>query len=262
MQDLQLGQPGRLVAVVAWIAEARGQVHVAQQLHTVEAGLFEEPDRALALADDQQLAEPSAADAVAVDGIEAQGPALVAARRWRNGVLDPADLGGDPGGLQPGHPHLPLEQGKYRQSGAGPLGVQHVDGVVHVAAHVHVPGNDVARQQRDGRAGGHHELVRLAGGDLVEQWGVEENVAGQQVERVDAQQDIARDAPSAKTVRAARGSRGQVLLCRPEFRQLLRNRWRRYVTPPRPGGWFLLVSAWATTPIREESHGNPSCHRR
>ncbi|KAG1531988.1 hypothetical protein G6F50_016407 [Rhizopus delemar] len=152
--------------------------------------------------------------------------------------------------------------GKYRQSGAGPLGVQHVDGVVHVAAHVHVPGNDVARQQRDGRAGGHHELVRLAVGDLVEQWGVEENVAGQQVERVDAQQDIARDAPSAKTVRDARGSRGHVLLCRPEFRQLLRNRWRRYVKQPRPGGWFLLVSAWATTPIREESHGNPSCHRR
>ncbi|KAG0752182.1 hypothetical protein G6F24_013748 [Rhizopus arrhizus] len=45
MQDLQLGQPGRLVAVVAWIAEARGQVHVAQQLHTVEAGVrFTERD--------------------------------------------------------------------------------------------------------------------------------------------------------------------------------------------------------------------------
>ncbi len=100
MQQLQLGQAGRLVPIMARIAEARGEIHVAQQLHAVIAGvclaerdfgieqfgwaatqLLQEPHSTLALADDQQLAEACAADAVAVDGVETQGPALVAARR-------------------------------------------------------------------------------------------------------------------------------------------------------------------------------------
>jgi hypothetical protein len=50
--------------------------------------------------------------------------------------------------------------------------------------------------------------VRLAVGDLVEQRRVEEDVAGQQVQQVDAQQDVGRNAPSAKPVRDARGNRG------------------------------------------------------
>ncbi len=100
MQKFQLGQAGRLVPIVARIAEARSEIHVAQQLHTVKAGvriaernlgfeqfgwaatqLLQEPHGTLALADDQQLAEACATDAVAVDGVETQGPALVAARR-------------------------------------------------------------------------------------------------------------------------------------------------------------------------------------
>ncbi len=89
MQQLQLGQAGRLVPIMARIAEARGEIHVAQQLHAVIAGvclaerdfgieqfgwaatqLLQEPHGTLALADDQQLAEACAADAVAVDGVE------------------------------------------------------------------------------------------------------------------------------------------------------------------------------------------------
>jgi hypothetical protein len=54
--------------------------------------------------------------------------------------------------------------------------------------------------------------MRLAVGDLVEQWGVEEDVAGQQVEYVHAQQAVASDAPSAEPVWSACGSRGHVLL--------------------------------------------------
>ena len=231
MQQLQLGQAGRLVPIMARIAEARGEIHVAQQLHAVKTGvriaecnlgfeqfrrpaaqLLEEAHRALALADDQQPAETCAADTIAVDGVEAQGPAAVAARRWRDGLFHAADLGRNPGGLQPGHPHLALEQGQHRQTSAGAVGVQHVDRVVHMAAHVHVPGDDMAWQHGNGRPSGHHELVRLAVGDLVKQRCVEEDVAGQQVQQVDAQQDAGRNTPPSKPVRDMRGNRGHLLL--------------------------------------------------
>jgi len=150
--------------------------------------------------------------AIAVDGVEAQGPAAVAARRWRDGLFHAADLGRNPGGLQPGHPHLALEQGQHRQTSAGAVGVQHVDRVVHMAAHVHVPGDDMAWQHGNGRPSGHHELVRLAVGDLVKQRCVEEDVAGQQVQQVDAQQDAGRNTPPSKPVRDMRGNRGHLLL--------------------------------------------------
>ncbi len=86
--------------------------------------------------------------------------------------------------------------------------MQHVDGVVDVAAHVHVPGDHVAGQQGDGRARGHHELVRLAVGDLVEQWRVEEDVAGQEVGNIQAQQDVDGNAPSPGQVMYGRRRRG------------------------------------------------------
>ena len=70
----------------------------------------------------------------------------------------------------------------------------------------------MAGQQRDGRAGGHHELVRLAVGDLIEQWRIEEDVAGQQVQQIDAQQDVGGDAPPSKPVRDVHGNRRHLLL--------------------------------------------------
>src|SRR2546427_4787598 len=50
------------------------------------------------------------ADAVAVDGIEPQRPALVAARGRRDGLFNTADLGRDARGLQARNPHFALEQ--------------------------------------------------------------------------------------------------------------------------------------------------------
>ena len=100
MQQAQFFQARRLVAVVPWIGELRLQLHVAEQLGAINAHigireshlrvqqlrwpaaqLLDEADGAAALADDQQLARADAADAVAVNGIESQRPAAIAARR-------------------------------------------------------------------------------------------------------------------------------------------------------------------------------------
>ncbi|MNN71246.1 hypothetical protein D3C81_1871650 [compost metagenome] len=82
-----------------WVGELRLQLHVAEQLGAVKADvgiserhlrvqqfrgtttqLLHEPDRAAALANDQQLAHADAADALAMNGIEPQRPAAIAAR--------------------------------------------------------------------------------------------------------------------------------------------------------------------------------------
>ena len=211
------------------VAERCLDLHCVQQLHAVIAGdgiaeghlrivqfrraatqLLAEADGALALADDQQLAEAGVLDGITVDGIEAQGPALVAARgRWHD-IVDTGDFGRHASGVQERHAHFAAEQRPQRQAGAGAVGVQYIHRVVHMAAHVHVPGDDMPRQQGDGRTRAHHELLRLAVGGQVEQRRIEEDVARQQIERVNAGNAPGQQPPAPRPVGETCGKCGHL----------------------------------------------------
>lgn len=68
--------------------------------------------------------------------------------------------------------------------------MQYVDCVVYVVVYVYVLGDDMVGQQCDGWVGGYYEFVWFVVGDLIEQWCIEEDVVGQQVQQVDVQQDV------------------------------------------------------------------------